>query len=68
LEEFSELHEAHTKGDPVRMLLCTNKSLRSLSKALEGKGYSANKEVLENNIDNEPPRGKPRGIFSFAFV
>jgi hypothetical protein len=46
LDVLSELLEAHTKGDPMRLLLWTNKSLRTLSKALETKGYTANKDTV----------------------
>ena len=43
---LSDLLEAHTKGDPMRQLLWTNKSLRSLSAALAEKGHSANKDTV----------------------
>ena len=43
---LSELLEAHTKGDPMRLLLWTNKSLRNLSAALTEKGYTANKDTV----------------------
>jgi len=43
LDILADLVEAHTKGDPMRLLLWTNKSLRNLSLALTEKGYSANK-------------------------
>ena len=43
---LSDLLEAHTKGDPMRLLLWTNKSLRNLSAALAEKGYSANKDTV----------------------
>jgi hypothetical protein len=46
LDSLSELLEAHTKGDPMRLLLWTNKSLRKLSAALAEKGYSANKDTV----------------------
>jgi len=46
LDELAGLVEAHTKGDPMRLLLWTNKSLRKLSLALEGKGYLANKDTV----------------------
>jgi hypothetical protein len=36
---LEELVEAHTKGDPMRELLWTNKSLRNLEKGLAGKGF-----------------------------
>jgi hypothetical protein len=41
LPVLEETVSAHTKGDPERMLLWTNKSLRNLSKELAGKGYNA---------------------------
>jgi len=43
---LSDLLEAHTKGDPMRLLLWTNKSLRNISAALAKKGYSANKDTV----------------------
>ena len=43
---LSELLDAHTKGDPMRLLLWTNKSLRNLSAALAEKGYCANKDTV----------------------
>jgi hypothetical protein len=46
LNELADLLEAHTKGDPMRLLLWTNKSLRKLSLSLEGKGYLANKDTV----------------------
>ena len=36
-----ELVSAHTKGDPMATLLWTNKSLRTLEKGVEEKGYKA---------------------------
>jgi hypothetical protein len=46
LDTLSDLVEAHTKGDPMRLLLWTNKSLRSLSSTLAKKGYTANKDTV----------------------
>jgi hypothetical protein len=46
LDELAEMVDAHTKGDPMRLLLWTNKSLRKLSQALEEKGYLANKDTV----------------------
>ena len=46
LDMLAELLEAHTKGDPMRLLLWTNKSLRNLSAALAEKGYAANKDTV----------------------
>jgi hypothetical protein len=45
-DALSELLEAHTKGDPMRLLLWTNKSLRTLSDALAKKGFQANKDTV----------------------
>ena len=45
-DALSDLLEAHTKGDPMRLLLWTNKSLRILSAALAEKGYLANKDTV----------------------
>ena len=46
LEELSKLLEAHTKGDPMRLLLYTNKSQRKLSAALGELGYNASKNTV----------------------
>ena len=46
LDVLADLLEAHTKGDPMRLLLWTNKSLRILSSALAEKGYAANKDTV----------------------
>jgi len=46
LDVLANLVEAHTKGDPMRLLLWTNKSLRNLSSAMEKEGYSANKDTV----------------------
>jgi hypothetical protein len=43
---LSDLLEAHTKGDPMQLLLWTNKSLRNISVALAEKSYSANKDTV----------------------
>jgi hypothetical protein len=45
-DELSDLVDAHTKGDPMRLLLWTNKSLRNLSNALSLQGYVANKDTV----------------------
>jgi hypothetical protein len=50
LAALAELVEAHTKGDPVRLLLWTNKSLRNLSAAMKEKGYSANKGTISTML------------------
>jgi hypothetical protein len=44
-DALSELLDAHTKGDPMKLLLWTNKSLRNLSAALTEKGFSINKDT-----------------------
>lgn len=46
LDALATLVEAHTKGDPMSLLLWTNKSLRNLSSALAEKGFSANKDTV----------------------
>jgi len=46
LDVLANLVDAHTKGDPMRLLLWTNKSLRNLSLALLESGYSANKDTV----------------------
>jgi len=38
---LKNLVEAHTKGDPTALLIWTSKSVRNLSAALSGKGYTA---------------------------
>ena len=43
-----KLLEAHTKGDPKRSLLWTNKSLRTLSKALGEAGYPVSRETVSH--------------------
>jgi hypothetical protein len=43
---LADLLEAHTKGDPMQLLLWTNKSLRKLSTALADKGYTVNKDTV----------------------
>lgn len=46
LDALLEMLEAHTKGDPMNLLLWTNKSLRKLSAALGEKGFLANKDTV----------------------
>ena len=43
---LQELLESHTKGDPMRLLLWTNKSLRNLEKALKERGFSVCYRVI----------------------
>jgi len=40
-EAIENLIEAHTKGDPMALLLWTSKSVRNISSSLKVKGYSA---------------------------
>jgi hypothetical protein len=44
------LVDAHTKGDPMRLLLYTNKSQRNLSETLEKKGYKASKNTVRRML------------------
>jgi hypothetical protein len=46
LEKLKDLLEGHTKGDPMRFLSWTHKSLRRLSSALAESGYWANKDTV----------------------
>jgi hypothetical protein len=46
LDALAALVEAHTKGDPMRLLMWTNKSLRTLSGALSAQGCEANKDTV----------------------
>jgi len=48
LDALSELLEAHTISDPMCLLLWTNKSLRTLSKALGERGYPASRETVSH--------------------
>jgi len=50
LDVLKELVDAHTKGDPMRLLLYTNKSQRKLSQALEKKGYTASKNTVRRML------------------
>lgn len=43
-----ELLESHTKGDPMCLLLWTNKSLRTLSEELMNMGYSISKDTVSD--------------------
>ena len=43
---LQELLESHTKGDPMRLLVWTNKSLRNLEKALKERGFSVCYRVI----------------------
>jgi hypothetical protein len=46
LEALAGLVSAHTKGDPMRPLLWTNKSLRNLAQGLAGQGYEVCHRVV----------------------
>jgi hypothetical protein len=46
LEALSELVDTHTKGDPTRLLLWTNKSFRTLEIGLLGLGFTACHRVV----------------------
>jgi hypothetical protein len=50
LDELKDLVDAHTKGDPMRLLLYTNKSQRVLSNALKEKGYNASKNTVRKML------------------
>jgi hypothetical protein len=46
LEALSELVEAHTKGDPTRLMMWTNKSFRNLKIGLLGLGFTVCHRVV----------------------
>jgi hypothetical protein len=46
LEALSELVDAHTKGDPMRFLLWTNKSFRNLEIGLSKLGFTVSHRVV----------------------
>jgi hypothetical protein len=46
LETLEDLVSAHTKGDPERTLLWTNKSLRTLETGLSANGYNVSHRVV----------------------
>jgi hypothetical protein len=46
LEKLEELVSAHTKGDPMRSLLYTNKSLKNLQKGLNESGYEVSHDTV----------------------
>jgi len=46
LDALKGLLEAHTKGDPMRMLLWTNKSLRNLASELKTQGFKVSYRVV----------------------
>jgi hypothetical protein len=47
---LEKLIEAHTKGDPMSLLLWTSKSVRNLSAALSDKGYTASHVLVSNML------------------
>jgi len=46
LEKLEELVSVHTKGDPMRPLLYTNKSLKNLQKGLNESGYNVSHDTV----------------------
>jgi hypothetical protein len=49
-EALEQLVEAHTKGDPRALLIWTSKSVRNLSAALGGKGYTASHVLVSSML------------------
>jgi len=47
-EALEKLVEAHTKGDPMALLIWTSKSVRNLSAALADKGYTASHVLVSS--------------------
>ena len=47
---LKNLVEAHTKGDPTALLIWTSKSVRNLSTALKGKGYTASHVLVSSML------------------
>jgi hypothetical protein len=52
LNALKDLVEPHTKGDPMRYMLWTNKSLRSLEKGLKEKGFQVSYRVIGVMLKN----------------
>jgi len=50
IDKLKELVDAHTKGDPMRLLLYTNKSQRILADALTEQGYKVSKETVRTML------------------
>ena len=46
MEALNDIVSAHTKGDPMRLLLWTNNSLRNLEKGLNAQGYEVSYRVV----------------------
>ena len=49
-EALESLLEAHTKGDPMALLLWTSRSVRNLSAALKDKGYTASHVLVSTML------------------
>ena len=49
-DKLKELIDAHTKGDPMRLLLYTNKSHRTLAAALTSQGFKVSKETVRHML------------------
>ena len=49
-DKLKEMVDAHTQGDPMSLLLHTNKSQRTLAKALTGTGYKVSKETVRTML------------------
>jgi transposase len=47
---LGKLVEAHTKGDPMTLLIWTSKSVRNLSAALGGMGYTASHVLVSTML------------------
>jgi len=52
LNALQDLVEPHTKGDPMRHMLWTNKSLRNLEKGLKEKGFQVSYRVIGVMLKN----------------
>jgi hypothetical protein len=50
LDTLTEIVQPHTKGNPTNQCLWTNKSLRTLSKALAQKGYTVKKDTIRHML------------------
>lgn len=51
LVALEKLVDAHTKGDPMRLLLWTNKSLRNLEKSIVAQGYKVCYRVIGDMLE-----------------
>ena len=52
-EALEKLVEAHTKGDPMALLIWTSKSVRNLSAALNEKGFTASHVLVSNMLKDK---------------